>query len=64
MNKQNLIALKFLKDFKKDKENQVLRLDDRTNELIRIKNILINDIENIEAAIKEIESDIKEIENK
>ena len=57
MNKQNLIDLKFLKDFKKDKENHIARLNERINELNRLKNILLKDIE-------KIESDIKEIENK
>ena len=57
MNKQNEIDLKFLKDFKNDKLNHVVRLNERINELNRLKNILLNDIERIE-------SDIKEIENK
>ena len=57
MNKQNEIDLKFLKDFKNDKLNHVARLNERINELNRLKNILLNDIERIE-------SDIKEIENK
>ena len=54
--KRNYIDLKFLKDFKKDKENHIARLDERINELIRIKNLLLKDIENIEADIKEIEN--------
>lgn len=57
MARPDYIDLKFLKDFKKDKENHIARLDERINELTRIKNILIKDIE-------KIESDIKEIENK
>ena len=51
MNKQNLI------DFKRDKMNHIQRLNERINELNRLKNMLLKDIE-------EIESDIKEIENK
>lgn len=56
MNKQDLIDLRFLKDFKNDKVKHVARLDERINELIRLKNILLKDIENIEADIKEIEN--------
>ena len=57
MNKNDLIELNYLKDFKKDKINHIARLDERINELNRIKNLLLKDIE-------KIESDIKEIENK
>ena len=57
MNKQNEIELNYLKEFKRDKENHVARLNERINELNRLKSILLKDIENIE-------SDIKEIENK
>ena len=57
MNKQNDINLNFLKDFKNDKINHIARLDERINELNRLKSILLKDIE-------KIESDIKEIENK
>ena len=56
MNKQNLINIKFLKDFKNDKINHIARLDERINELNRVKNILLKDIEKIEADIKEIEN--------
>ena len=54
MNKENIAELK---EFKRDKENHIARLDERINELNRLKNMLLKDIENIE-------SDIKEIENK
>ena len=57
MARPDYIDLKFLKDFKNDKINHIARLDERINELNRIKNILLDDIE-------KIESDIKEIENK
>ena len=57
MNKQNEIELNYLKEFKSDKIKHIARLDERINELNRLKNILLKDIENIE-------SDIKEIENK
>lgn len=50
MNKQNLI------DFKNDKINHIARLDERINELNRIKNLLLKDIEKIETDIKEIEN--------
>ena len=50
------IDLKFLKDFKNDKIQHIARLDERINELNRIKNILLEDIEKINADIKEIEN--------
>ena len=50
------IDLKFLKDFKNDKIQHIARLDERINELNRIKNILLQDIEKINADIKEIEN--------
>ena len=56
MNKIDLIELKYLKDFKSDKINHVARLDERINELNRLKSILLNDIEKINADIKEIEN--------
>ena len=56
MNKHDLIELNYLKDFKKDKLNHIARLDERINELNRLKNILLNDIEKINADIKEIEN--------
>ena len=56
MARPDYIDLKFLKDFKNDKIKHIARLDERINELIRIKNILLNDIEKIEADIKEIEN--------
>lgn len=56
MNKINLIELNYLKDFKKDKLNHIARLDERINELNRLKTMLLKDIENINADIKEIEN--------
>ena len=56
MARPDYIDLKFLKDFKNDKLNHIARLDERINELTRIKNILLNDIEKINADIKEIEN--------
>lgn len=57
MNQKNELDIKFLKEIKNDKIQHVARLNERINELNRIKNILLKDIE-------KIESDIKEIENK
>ena len=57
MNKNDLIELKYLKDFKSDKLNHIARLDERINELIRLKNILLKDIENINKDIEKIESE-------
>ena len=48
---------KILIDFKRDKINHIHRLNERINELNRLKNMLLKDIE-------KIESDIKEIKNK
>lgn len=56
MDKMDLIELKYLKDFKSDKINHIARLDERINELNRLKSILLNDIEKINADIKEIEN--------
>ena len=56
MARPDYIDLKFLKDFKNDKINHIARLDERINELNRLKNILLNDIEKINADIKEIEN--------
>lgn len=55
MNKN--IEINFLKDFKKDKENHVARLDERINEIIRLKNLLLEDIENINKDIEKLESE-------
>lgn len=56
MARPDYIDLKFLKDFKNDKINHIARLEERINELNRIKNILLKDIERIETDIKEIEN--------
>ena len=60
MNKTNLIELNYLKDFKKDKLNHYHRLDERINELIRFKNIIAKDIENINKDIEKLEKEINE----
>ena len=56
MNKHDLIELNYLKDFKKDKINHVQRLNERINELIRFKEIIENDIKNINKDIEKLES--------
>ena len=59
MNKYDLIELNYLKDFKKDKINHLHRLDERIKELIRFKEIIENDIKNINKDIAKIESKTK-----
>ena len=56
MNKYDLIELNYLKDFKKDKINHLHRLDERIKELIRFKEIIENDIKNINKDIEKLES--------
>ena len=60
MNKTDLIELNYLKDFKKDKINHIHRLNERINELIRFKEIIENDLKNINKDIEKIESKINE----
>ena len=60
MNKHDLIELNYLKDFKKDKINHIHRLDERIKELIRFKEIIENDLKNINKDIEKIESEINE----
>ena len=56
MNKADLIELNYLKDFKKDKINHIHRLNERINELIRFKEIIENDLKNINKDIEKLES--------
>ena len=56
MNKTDLIELNYLKDFKKDKINHIQRLNERINELIRFKEIIENDLKNINKDIEKLES--------
>ena len=58
MNKQNLLDLKFLKEIENDKQGHIRRLNERINELIRMRDILLDDIEKITADIEKIESEI------
>ena len=62
MNRQNLIDIKFLKEIKNDKQNHIKRLNERISELIRMRDILLDDIEKISGDLIEIAD--KEIENK
>ena len=56
MNKTDLINLKFLKEIENDKQGHIRRLNERINELIRMRDILLNDIEKITADIEKLES--------
>ena len=56
MNKQNLIDLKLLKEIENDKQGHIRRLNERINELIRMRDILLNDIEKIMDDIEKLES--------
>ena len=56
MNKHDKIELNYLKDFKKDKINHIQRLNERINELIRFKEIIENDLKNINKDIEKLES--------
>ena len=60
MNKENLIDLKFLKEIENDKQGHIRRLNERINELIRMREILLNDIEKITNDIEKLESEINE----
>ena len=52
------IELNYLKDFKKDKINHIQRLNERINELIRFKEIIENDLKNINKDIEKLEKEI------
>ena len=60
MNKTDLINLKLLKEIENDKQGHIRRLNERINELIRMRDILLNDIEKLTADIEKIESKINE----
>lgn len=60
MNKQNLIDLKFLKEIETDKQQHIRRLNERINELIRMREIILDDIEKITKDIEKLESEINE----
>ena len=59
MNKQNLRYLKFLKEVENDKQQHIKRLNERINELIRMRDILLDDIEKITNDIEKLESENK-----
>ena len=56
MNKTELINLKLLKEIENDKQGHIRRLNERINELIRMRDILLNDIEKITDDIEKLES--------
>lgn len=56
MNKTDLINLKLLKEIENDKQGHIRRLNERINELIRMREILLDDIEKITADIEKLES--------
>ena len=60
MNKQNLNDLKLLKEIENDKQGHIRRLNERINELIRMRDILLDDIEKITDDIEKLESEINE----
>ena len=56
MNKSDLINLKLLKEIENDKQGHIRRLNERINELLRMREILLNDIEKIMDDIEKLES--------
>ena len=56
MNKSDLINLKLLKEIENDKQGHIRRLNERINELIRMRDILLTDIEKITDDIEKLES--------
>ena len=56
MNKKDLRNLKLLKEIENDKQGHIRRLNERINELLRMRDILLNDIEKITADIEKLES--------
>ena len=56
MNKSDLRYLKFLKEIEKDKQGHIRRLNERIGELIRMRDILLTDIEKITDDIEKLES--------
>ena len=56
MNKTDLINLKLLKEIENDKQGHIRRLNERINELIRMRDILLTDIEKITDDIEKLES--------
>ena len=56
MNKTDLLNLKLLKEIENDKRGHIGRLNERINELIRMREILLNDIEKITDDIEKLES--------
>ena len=57
MNKTDLINLKLLKEIENDKQGHIRRLNERIDELIRMREILLNDIEKITEDIENLEKE-------
>ena len=57
MNKTDLINLKLLKEIENDKQGHIRRLNERIDELIRMREILLNDIEKITEDIETLEKE-------
>ena len=57
MNKTDLINLKLLKEIENDKQGHIRRLNERINELIRMREILLDDIEKITNDIEKLEKE-------
>ena len=60
MNKQHVIDLEFLKEIEKDKQGHIRRLNERINELIRMREMILDDIEKITNDIEKLEKEINE----
>lgn len=52
----NKLNLKLLKEIEHDKRSHIRRLNERIDELIRMRDILLNDIEKILDDIEKLES--------
>ena len=57
---ENIKKIKLLKEIENDKQAHIRRLNERINELIRMRDILLNDIEKITDDIEKLESKTNE----
>ena len=55
--KENLSDLKVLKEIEKDKQMHIRCLNERINELLKLRKIILNDIEKITDNIEKIEGE-------
>ena len=60
MNKQKQMDLKFLNDVLNDKQQHIKRLNIRIDELLRMREIILDDIEKITDDIEKLETEINE----